>query len=242
MARFPSPFDPAGSYQAQDMQAAGAVLSRFFNAVYAWMAAGLAITALVAYYVSSRPDIFFSIAKPGVFLVLLVVELLLVGTIAAAVQRIGPTAATLLFLLYAAINGLMLSAIFLAYAHAVIASAFIITAGMFLAMSLYGFVTRRDLTSIGALLFMALIGIILASVVSMFWHSSALTVAINYIGVLIFVGLTAYDTQRLKVLALQTAGDGRMASRMAISGALSLYLDFLNLFLFILSIMGDRRR
>jgi len=165
-----------------------------------------------------------------------------VGTIAAAVQRIGPTMATLLFLLYAGINGLLLSAIFLAYAHAVIASAFIITAGMFLAMSLYGFVTRRDLTSMGALLFMALIGLILASVVSMFWHSNALTVVINYVGVLIFVGLTAYDTQRLKALALQTAGNSTMASRMAVSGALALYLDFLNLFLFILSIMGDRRR
>src|SRR5947209_3371856 len=121
MARFPSPFEQARSYQAQDMQAAGAVISRFFNAVYAWMAAGLAITALVAYYVASRPDIFFSAARPGVFLVLLIVELLLVGTIAGAVRRIGPTAATLLFLLYAAINGVMLSAIFLAYAHAVIA-------------------------------------------------------------------------------------------------------------------------
>src|SRR5205085_3487139 len=119
---------------------------------------------------------------------------------------------------------------------------FIVTAGMFLAMSLYGFVTRRDLTSIGAFLFMALIGEILASVVSMFWHSNALAVAINYIGVLIFVGLAAYDTQRLKALALQTANDTTMASRMAVSGALTLYLDFLNLFLFILSIMGDRRR
>jgi uncharacterized protein len=218
------------------------VLSRFFNAVYAWMAAGLAITALVAYYVASRQDVVFSIARPGVFVFLVIVELLLVGTIAAAVHRIGPTAATLLFLLYAAINGLMLSAIFLAYTHAVIASAFIVTAGMFLAMSLYGFVTRRDLTSMGALLFMALIGLILASVVSMFWHSNALSVVINYVGVIIFVGLTAYDTQRLKALALQTAGDGTMASRMAVSGALTLYLDFLNLFLFIVSILGDRER
>jgi len=147
-----------------------------------------------------------------------------------------------LFLVYAALNGVTLSGIVLYYAHAAIASAFVVTAGMFAAMSLYGFVTRRDLTAWGSLLFMGLIGLILASVVSLFWHNTLLQVAINYLGVLIFVGLTAYDTQRLKVIALQTAGAPQLAARLAVSGALSLYLDFLNLFLFVLELMNDRRR
>ncbi len=239
MTQFGSPFDPARTYSTPGVQIEPGVMARFFNAVYAWMAAGLGITALVAYYVSTHPDL---MPRPGVLIFLFLAELALVATIAAAVRRIGPTAATLLFLLYAALNGFTISGILLAYTHALIASAFMVTAGMFLAMSLYGFVTRRDLTSLGAYLFMALIGLILASVVSMFWHSSALSIAINYIGVLIFVGLTAYDTQRLKQLAYQTANDATMASRLAISGALTLYLDFLNLFLFLLSILGDRER
>jgi FtsH-binding integral membrane protein len=163
--------------------------------------------------------------------------------VAGAVNRLSATVATVLFLVYSALNGLTLSVILLVYAHAVIASAFIITAGTFAAMSLYGFVTRRDLTSLGSLLFMALIGLILASIVNIFIPATWLTMAINYLGVLIFVGLTAYDTQRLKYIALQTGNDPALAARLSISGALKLYLDFLNLFLFILSILGgDNRR
>jgi FtsH-binding integral membrane protein len=175
---------------------------------------------------------------------LFVVQLVLVFVISAAINKINANVATGLFLLYAALNGVTLSIIFAVYASATIGGAFLITAGTFAAMSVYGFTTGRDLTRLGSLCFMGLIGIILASVVSMFVHSSMLNVAINYIGVLVFVGLTAYDTQRLKSVATQTQNDAAMAARLSINGALMLYLDFLNLFLMILSLMSgnDRRR
>jgi len=216
------------------------VLARFFNSVYAWMAAGLGVTALVALCVSSRPDVFHFVARS--WLILVVLELVLVFTVSAAIRRISATTATILFLLYAAINGALLSGILLVYAGAVIASAFMVTAGMFAAMSVYGFVTKRDLTSMGGFLFMALIGLVLASLASLFWHNTVLTVLINYVGVLIFVGLTAYDTQKLKQMALATQGNAALAARLSISGALALYLDFLNLFLLLLRILGDRNR
>lgn len=218
------------------------VIARFFNTVYAWMAAGLALTAAVAWWTSTQPQLLQNIYGTGLWIVLFIVELVLVFTVSAAIRRIGPAMATVLFMLYAAINGLVLSVILLEYAHAQIASAFFITAGTFGATSVYGFVTRRDLTSLGAYLFMGLIGIIIASVVSIFYHPTWLVVAINYIGVFLFIGLTAYDTQRLKGIALQTANDGTLAARLAITGALMLYLDFLNLFLFILQILGNNGR
>ena len=139
--------------------------------------------------------------------------------ISAAVQKVSASVATLLFLLYAGINGIVLSGIFLIYTHSALASAFAVTAGMFGAMSLYGFLTKKDLSSFGSLLFMGLIGVIIASVVSMFWHNTMLQVAINYIGVLIFVGLTAYDTQMLKQWAVQTSGNAALAASMSISGS-----------------------
>ena len=241
MSRFPGPFQSQPLPLDYEQRIDVGVLARFFNAVYAWMAAGLAITALVAWWVSTRSDIVTRLGA-GTFIGLFIVQIILVMTIAGAVNRINATAATVLFLLYAALNGVTLSVIFLVYAHALIASAFLVTAGMFAAMSVYGFVTRRNLLGLGQYLFMALIGLIIASIVSFFWHPTGLTVLINYLGVLIFVGLTAYDTQRLKMIALQTGNDGALAARLAISGALALYLDFLNLFLFILSIMGNGRR
>ena len=144
--------------------------------------------------------------------------------------------------MYAALNGLTLSVIFMVYAHATLASAFVVTAGMFGAMSLYGMFTRRDLTGLGSYLFMALIGLILASFINVFLHAAMLTAIINYVGVFIFVGLTAYDTQKLKEIAIQTSGNAALAARLSINGALALYLDFLNLFLLLLRIMGDRRQ
>jgi FtsH-binding integral membrane protein len=244
MARFPNP-NSFGFPQAQPMQyesrADTVSVAQFFNAVYAWMAAGLGLTAVVAWWVSTRPDIMVQLFRGPVLLVLFIAQLVLVGTISAAVHKINAAAATALFMLYAALNGLMLSGLFIVYAHATLASAFLITAGMFGAMSLYGFVTKKDLTAMGALLFMALIGLIIASVVSIFWRNSMLTTVINYAGVLIFVGLTAYDTQKLKAMAVYTAGDAAMSARLSIRGALTLYLDFLNLFLFLLRILGNRR-
>ncbi|HTW94535.1 MAG TPA: Bax inhibitor-1/YccA family protein, partial [Tepidisphaeraceae bacterium] len=177
-----------------------------------------------------------------VMIILVIAELAMVWTIAAAVHRINASAATVLFLLYAAINGLVLSAIFVVYTGADIASAFIASAAMFGAMSVYGMVTKTDLTRLGSILFMALIGLIVASIVNVFMASSELMWIISYAGVAIFCGLTAYDTQRLRYIAVSTAGDAAMAGRLAISGALALYLDFINLFLFLLQIMANSRR
>ena len=242
MSRMPNPFQPVAPLEyGRDVDAG--VIARFFNSVYAWMAAGLALTATVAWFVSQQPQLMKSVlGGPGVF-VILIAQLALVWVVSGSINRIGATAATALFLLYAALNGVVFSIILLVYAKAVIASAFIITAGMFGATSLYGFVTKRDLTSLGAYLFMGLIGLIIASFVSFFYHPTWLTVLINYVGVFIFIGLTAWDTQRLKVIALQTQNNPALAARLSISGALALYLDFLNLFLFILRILsqGDRR-
>jgi FtsH-binding integral membrane protein len=174
-------------------------------------------------------------------IILFIAQIALVVAISAAIRKINATVATGMFLLYSALNGLLLSVIFVVYTHASIAGAFVVTAGMFAAMSLYGFVTKTDLSRFGPLLFMALIGLIIASVVNIFWASSTLYWIVTYAGVLIFVGLTAYDTQKLKMIAVQTANDPAMAARLSVYGALTLYLDFINLFLFMLRIMGNRR-
>ncbi|HEX5243457.1 MAG TPA: Bax inhibitor-1/YccA family protein [Tepidisphaeraceae bacterium] len=218
------------------------VLRRFFNAVYGWMCVGLAITGAVAWIVATDYQSMALMGK-GIWL-LFIVEIVLVMAVAGAINRINATVATILFLIYSAINGVILSGIFLVYAHnqGTLASAFFISAGTFGAMSLYGMFTKTNLAPLGRYLFMGLIGIIIASIVSIFWHNSLLEVAINYIGVLLFVALTAYDTQRLKGIAVQTQDSPSMAARMAIVGSLMLYLDFINLFLFILSLMSDRRR
>jgi FtsH-binding integral membrane protein len=244
MSRAPSPFGydrgnprPLDYAQPSDV----AVVARFFNVVYAWMAVGLALTALVAVYVSARPDWLVRIFSTGLMAVLIIAELALVWVIGSAVRRISAPVATVLFMVYAALNGLTLSIVFLAFTRASNAGAFGVTAGTFAAMSVYGMVTRRDLTRLGSFLFMALIGLIIASVVNLFWANSMLYWLTTYAGVLIFVGLTAYDTQRLKAIAYQTGGDAALASRLAISGALVLYLDFINLFLYLLRILGDRR-
>ena len=149
--------------------------------------------------------------------------------------------ATLLFLIYSALNGLTLSAIFIVYSMGTIGQAFLITAGMFAVMSVLGFITRRDLSSIGSFLLMALVGLIIASIVNIFLASSTLMWLINYLGVFIFLGLTIYDTQKLKAMAYQTQDNAALASRLAIVGSLSLYLDFINLFLLILRILNSRR-
>jgi hypothetical protein len=243
MARFPSgPFGQAGA-QPLDYSAGESDLTvaQFFNAVYAWMAVGLAITAGVAYWVFNNGQTLP--LSMGTFLVLFVFQLILVGVISSAVNRISATVATALFLLYAALNGVTLSIIFYVYSQASLASTFLVTAGAFGAMSVYGYMTKRDLTRLGSILFMALIGLILASLVNIFWHTNSILYwIVSYVGVLIFVGLTACDTQKLKQIAMQTGGNPAMAHRMSVVGSLILYLDFINLFLFLLRIMGNRRR
>jgi FtsH-binding integral membrane protein len=238
MSQFPT-------YRSTDLQyesrADSATVAQFFNAVYAWMAAGLALTAVVAWWVSTQPEVMRQIFRGPMLIALIIAELALVFVIAAATTKINATAATVLFLLYSALNGLTLSVIFLIYTRGSLAGTFGVTAGTFAATSVYGYVTKRDLTSLGSILFMALIGLIIASIVNLFWANSTLYWIITYAGVLIFVGLTAYDTQKLKHIAYQTTDNPALAARLSVNGALTLYLDFINLFLFLLRILGSRR-
>jgi FtsH-binding integral membrane protein len=238
MSRYQAPYSQP---QTLDYGTSAGVVARFMNNVYAWMAAGLALTAVVAWWVASQGAYFRTIFNPGTLIVLFLAEIGLVMAISYAVNRISAGVATALFLLYAAINGLTFSVIFMVYRLGDIGVAFAITAGMFGGMSLIGYVTKMDLSSFRGFFIMGLIGLIIASVVNIFMHSSALYWLITYAGVALFLGLTAYDTQKLKEIAYATEGNPAMANRLAISGALALYLDFINLFLMILRIMGNRR-
>jgi uncharacterized protein len=239
MSNAPNPF---GSFQSQTLgyesRQDSVSVAQFFNTAYAWMATGLALTAAVAWMVQPYVRQIF---QPGTLVILIIAELALVWILSASIQKINATVATAMFLVYSALNGLTLSSIFMVYKMPSIAGAFVVTAGMFAAVSVYGFMTKRDLSGLGGMLFMALIGLILASIVNIFFASETLYWIVTYAGVLIFVGLTAYDTQKLRMYAIQTANDPAMSARMAIYGALNLYLDFINLFLFILRIMGNRR-
>ena len=214
-------------------------VGQFFNMVYAWMCVGLATTAAVAYGVFNyAPQLMTS----GVGWVSLIVQMVLVVTISNAVNRVSTPVATGLFILYSALVGVTFSVLFAIYAHVTLGVVFLETAGLFGAMSLFGFVTKRDLSRLGSFLFMALIGLVIASLVNLFVHSSALQWIVSYAGILIFVGLTAFDTQRLKMVALQTRNAPAVASRLAIVGSLTLYLDFINLFIFMLQVMGGGNR
>jgi hypothetical protein len=236
----------AGGFSAFDSSVASspAVIS-FFNAVYGWMAAGLGVTALTAWLVARDINSFAAALGGPMLIGLFVAQIILVMVISGAIHRINANVATVMFLVYSALNGVTLSGIFLVYAHATLAGAFLVTAVTFGAVSLYGMVTQRDLSRFGSLFLMLLIGIVLASFVNIFFASPGLYWLITYGGVFLFVALTAYDTQRLKALAMQTSGDTAMAARMSVVGALRLYLDFINLFLFLLQILGNangRRR
>lgn len=206
--------------------------------VYAWMGAGLIITAFMALVTLSTPVIFNAImGNRFVFYGLMIGELALVFTLSGAINRLSATTATLLFVAYSALNGVTLSVVALVYTANSIASTFVITAGMFGAMSIYGYVTKRDLTSWGSFLFMGLIGVVIASVVNIFVASSTVSWVISGIGVIVFTGLTAYDTWKIKAMAAQ----GTEGRKPAILGALTLYLDFINLFLMLLRFTGNRR-
>lgn len=239
-----NPFNrQAGTFAPADPSLAGSPeLVSFFNAVYGWMAAGLGLTAVVAWMVAHNIDAFRAVLGGGGFLFLAIAELALVWVIASAVQRIGASTATILFLVFSALNGVTLSGIFLIYAQATIVGAFLVSGVMFGAMSLYGMVTQRDLTRFGSLLFMCLLGLIVASFVNFFFASSGLYWLLVYGAVFLFTGLTAYDTQRLKYIALQLSGNGQVAARYSIVGALMLYLDFINLFLALVQLMGNNNR
>jgi FtsH-binding integral membrane protein len=208
------------------------------------MALGLGLTGLVAFYVANNETLLRLIfGNPLIFFGLIIGELAMVFTLSARVHKMEASTATVLFTLYAALNGATLSIIFLRYTASSISSTFFVCAATFVACSIYGMTTKRDLTSLGGFMTMGLIGIIIASVVNLFFRSSGMSVIISYIGVLVFVGLTAYDTQKLKHMALtQPAGlEAGIVRKGAILGALSLYLDFINLFLMLLRIFGSGR-
>lgn len=214
----------------------------FVTKVYNWMALALFITGLVSYYTASSPALFNTIVSSKIlFFGLIIGELALVVYLSRAIRTMSQTAAISAFLLYSVLNGLTMSVIFMAYTMTSIATTFYITAGTFTAMSIYGYTTKKDLTSIGNMAFMALIGIIIASVVNMFLQNDMMYWIISYLGVAIFVGLTAYDTQKIKEIGNQGFVNEQSMEKSAILGALTLYLDFINLFLFLLRIFGDRK-
>lgn len=224
---------------AQEIKAEQA---RFITKVYGWMSAALIVTAITAMYVASSENLKLAILGNNlVFYGCLFAEIGVVWWLSSRVQTLSANTATLWFFLYALLNGLTLSVIFLVYTASSISSTFFITAGMFAAMSAYGYLTKKDLTSWGSLLFMALIGLIIAGIVNIFWQNDMFGMIVSGIGVIIFTGLTAYDTQKIKEMNI-IGNEGTDEDRKeAVMGALTLYLDFINLFLYLLRFLGNRK-
>ena len=220
----------------------GRVETRFLTRVYGWMAGGLAATALMAWITLSTPALLQLVfGNRFVFYGLLIGELALVAWLSGLVGRMSASTAAIVFVAYSALNGLTLASVFLVYTSGSIVSTFVVTAGTFGAMSVYGLVTSRSLDGLGSFAFMGLIGVILASVVNLFLRNSMLEFVISCVGVIVFVGLTAYDTRKLKVMAARVDADSEEGQKGAIQGALALYLDFVNLFLMLLRLVGNRR-
>ncbi|WP_291328422.1 Bax inhibitor-1/YccA family protein [Desulfovibrio sp. UCD-KL4C] len=228
------------------------ILNAFMRGVYNWMSLGLLMTAAVAWFAASTPAVmnlvFAQNMETGaygptmLFWIALVGEVGLVFYLSARIRSLSASAATGLFMAYSGLNGLTLSVLLMAYTASSIFQTFLVTAGMFAALSLYGMTTKKDLTGMGSFMFMGLIGIIIASVVNMFMHSSAMEFVISVIGVIVFAGLTAYDSQKLRDMGeMVPSGDETALRRGTIMGALTLYLDFINLFLFLLRFMGAAR-
>ena len=210
--------------------------------VYVWMTLALVITGVAAYGVATSPGLMMTIATNKILLWgLLIAELALVFGVSAAINRLSLTTATLMFVLYSVINGVTLSFLFAIYTASSIANVFLITAGTFAAMAVLGYVTKTDLSSLGKILMMALIGMIIATLVNVFFvKSSGFDLIISYVGVLIFVGLTAYDSQKIKHMLMTAEDAGEGYQKLALLGALTLYLDFINLFIYLLRILGKR--
>ena len=215
-------------------------VTAFLRSVYSWMSAGLAITAMVAYFVASSPQIILAIAANRVlFFGIIIAQLGLVIGLSARAHKIAPSTASMLFVLYSALTGVTMSLILFIYTRESSATTFVVTSGTFGALALYGTVTKRSLAGWGQFLFMGLIGVVIASFVGMFWQNDAFQFVLSFIGVIVFTGLTAYDAQRLKAMALALPS-GQTGSY-AIVGALTLYLDFINLFLMLLRFTGSRK-
>ena len=210
--------------------------------VYLWMTLALVVTGMTAYYVASTPAILYAIVSNQIaFWGLFIGELVLMFVLSSRIMSLSFVTASLMFVIYSIMNGVFFSFILLAYTEQSIATTFLITAGTFGAMSLFGFVTKRDLSTMGRILFMLLIGLLIATVVNIFMKAEGLTLILNYAGVVIFVGLTAYDTQSIKQM-LQEHGDKEGAEKIALLGSLSLYLDFINLFIYLLRFFGESRK
>lgn len=229
-------YTPNGSIVEQS----GSRVQSYMSHVYGWMTVGLLLTAMIAWYASTNIQLLNVLYN--MMWVLLIAELGLVFVISGLINRLSGAAATTLFMLYSVLNGCTFSIYFLVYTSSSIASVFFITAGMFGALAFYGYTTKRDLSGLGRFLFMGLIGIVIASIVNIFLKSEPLMWAVTYIGVFVFAGLTAYDTQKLKELGENISQDDQNEfRRFVILGALTLYLDFINLFIMLLRIFADRR-
>lgn len=215
----------------------------FFNRTYSWMTAGLLLTAFIAWFTASNPGLQAFVLGVGL-LPLILVQFGLVLFISFAINRINASTAGVLFIVYAAATGFLLSGIFLRYSSGTLATAFLSSALMFGAMSVYGYTTKADLSKLRTILFMGLIGLVIAMIINLFLNSGPFQYVISFIGVALFTVLTAYDTQRLKVMALTGMGDIRTdtGEKMAVYGALQLYLDLINMFLFLLQLFGGGRR
>lgn len=218
-------------------------LQTYMAQVYGWMTVGLLLTAFIAWYAANSSAFMELLYTNRIFFFgLVIAQLAVVFVLSGLVNRLSAEVMTTLFMLYSVLTGLTLSSIFIIYTASSIASTFVVTGGMFGVMSLWGYTTKRDLSGWGNMLFMALIGIILASLVNFWLKSEALMWAVTYIGVVVFVGLTAYDTQKLKNIGEQIdVRDSSNLRKYSILGALTLYLDFINLFLMLLRILGNRR-
>ncbi len=221
-----------------------ATFAKVMRNVYGWMSCGLLMTALTAMVVAGQPDIIYAIATSKLLMWgLFGAEIGLVLWLTARINTMSSLTAGLMFAAYAILNGVTMSFIFLAYTMESIASTFFITAGTFAAMSAVGYFTKKDLSGVGRVLTMLLIGLIIATLVNFFVASSGFALVLNYIGVFIFVGLTAYDTQKIKNLVHEASmyGDEEQTTKLALMGSLTLYLDFINLFLYLLRFMGNRK-
>ena len=229
------------NYVSSAQNAQSGAVSVLLKSVYMQMAAALTVTGIVAYFLSASPAFWQMLAENSAIVwISIIAQLGLVVWLTARLRSLSMGAATLLFILYSVLMGVTMSSIFVVYTMSSIASTFFITAGTFLAMSILGYTTRLDLSRLGSMLLMALIGIIIASVVNIFMHSETLYWIVSYAGVLIFVGLTAYDTQEIKMMLAQHGTADDMGHKYALLGALTLYLDFVNLFLHLLRILGNR--
>ena len=230
-------------FQNQVIQSVNTAYRTLMGKVYLWMTLALAVTGLTSLYVASSPGLVQSIfASRGTFWLLVIAELALVFILSARIMKMSFSTAGIMFALYSVLNGVTMSFIFIAYTSTSIATAFFVTAGMFAAMSFIGFVTKKDLSSFGSFFTMALIGLIIASVVNIFLNSSVMYWIITYVGVLLFVGLTAYDTQKIKQMLIEYGDEvNDSTQKLAPIGSLSLYLDFINLFLYILRLFGNNK-